>query len=66
MKGDSGSIFLIWSAPDHAIHFVAAAMNSEFLQHHGIEEVTIDGENLEEYKHQHDLVDTQFKMISQV
>ena len=66
VKGDSGSIFLIWSAPDHAICFVAAAMNSEFLQHHGIEEVTIDGENLEEYKHQHSLVDPQFKMISQV
>ena len=66
VKGDSGSIYLTWSAPDHAIRFVAAAMNSEFLQHHGIEEVTINGESLEEYKHQHDLVDPGFKMISQV
>ena len=66
VKGDSGSIFLLWSVPDHAIRFVAAAMNSEFLECHGIEEVTIDGEKLEEYKHQHDLVHPKFKMISQV
>jgi len=66
VKGDSGSIFLTWSVSDHAIRFVASAMNSEFLQHHGIEEVTIDGENLEEYKHRHDLVDPELKMISQV
>ena len=66
VKEESGSIFLIWSAPDHAVHFVADAMNSEFLQRHGIEEVTIDGENLEEYKHQHNLVDPELKMISQV
>ena len=50
VEGVPGSIYLLWSVPSHAIDFLAAAMNSEFLQHHCIEEVTIDGEDLEEYK----------------
>ena len=64
--GVPGSIFLIWSVPDHAIRFIAAAMNSEFKKCYGIEDVTIDGESLEEYLHQRDLVDPKFEMISQV
>ena len=50
VEGVPGSIYLLWSVPSHAIDFLAAAINSEFLQHHYIEEVTIGGEDLEEFK----------------
>ena len=63
--GVPGSIYLAWSIPNHALHFIAAAMSSEFLQRYGIEEVTINGTNLEEYKHQHGLRAPEFKVISQ-
>ena len=68
-EGVPGSIYLLWSVPSHAIDFLAAAMNSEFLQHHCIEEVTIDGEDLKEYKRQHYIFDSSiqyFKVINQV
>ena len=63
--GGPGSIYLMWSVSKHAIRFLAAAMNSEFLQHHSVEEVTIDGVDLEDYKHQH-YYGLQFTVISQV
>ena len=63
VKGKPGSIYLVWSIPEHAIQFLAAAMDSEFLQHHGIEAVAIDGEDLEAYKRRHYLY---FKVIHQV
>ena len=44
----------------------AAAMNSEILQHHCIEEVTINGVDLVEYKHQPIYTFKFFKVISQV
>lgn len=67
VKGEIGSIYLTWSIPDHAtIAFLVAAMNSAFLQHHGIEDVTIDGDNLNNYKHQNDHLDLELKMILQV
>ena len=65
MGGVPGSIYLVWSVSIYAVRFLAAAMNSEFLQSHFIEEVTIDGIDLEEYKIQHDY-DLQFTVISQV
>ena len=43
-----GSIYLLWSVPHHAVHFLA--MDQEFCNRHGVEVVTIDGEDLEEYK----------------
>ena len=64
--GRLSSIYLIWYVPNHAIDFLAADMNSEFLQHHSVEEVTIDGVDLEVYKHQHYLYDRHFTVISQV
>ena len=63
-KVASGSIYLSWRVPNHAIGFLIAAMNSEFLQHHCIEEVTIDGEDLEEYEEQYYIPCLQ--LISQV
>ena len=65
MGGFPGSIYLVWSVSDHAVRFLAASINSEFLQNHFIEEVTIDGVDLEEYKLQHDY-DLPFTVISQV
>ena len=67
-EGIPGSIYLVWGVPNHAIRFVVAAMNSEFLQHHRIEEVTINGVNLEEYKREHYISspDLEFTLISQV
>ena len=64
--GRLSSIYLIWYVPNHAIDFLATAMNSEFLHHHSVEEVTIDGVDLEGYKHQHYLYDRHFTVISQV
>ena len=65
MGGVPGSIYLVWSVSIYAVQFLAAAINSEFLQNHFIEEVTIDGVDLEEYKLQHDY-DLRFTVISQV
>ena len=64
--GRLSSIYLMWHVPNHAIDFLATAMNSEFLQHHSVEEVTIDGVELGEFKHQHYLYDKHFTVISQV
>ena len=61
VKGKPGSIYLVWSVPKHAIQFLA--VDSDFLQHHGIEAVAIDGEDLEVYKRRHYLF---FKVIQQV
>ena len=60
MGGGPGSIYLVWSASNYTIQFLAATMNSEFLRHHSVEKVTIDGVELEEYKCQHYL---QFTII---
>ena len=64
--GRLSSIYLIWYVPNNAVRFLAAAMNSEFLQHHSVEKVTIDGVELEEYKREHYLYGGQFTVISQV
>ena len=53
VKGKPGSIYLVWKIPKRAIQFLAAGMDSDFLQHHGIEAVAIYGEDLEAYKRQH-------------
>ena len=66
MGGGPGSIYLVWSVSNHAIQFLAAAMNLEFLHHHSVEEVTIDGVDLEEYKLQHYHYHPEFPVISQV
>ena len=67
VEGVPGSIYLLWSVPSHAIVFLADAINSEFLQHHCIEEVTIDGEDLEEYKDRRWYIfDSLLEVISQV
>ena len=63
VAADLGSIYLVWSVPSHAIGFVVVAMSSEFLKHHCIEEVTIDGQDLKEYKHQHYYSFSHFKMV---
>ena len=63
VKVKRSSIYLVWSVPEHAVQYLAAAMDSDFLQHHGIEAVAIDGEDLEAYKHQHFLF---FEVIQQV
>ena len=52
-KVASGSIYLSWRVPSHATGLLASAINFEFLQHHRIEEVTIDNVDLEEYKRRH-------------
>ena len=66
VAADLGSVYLVWSVSSHAIDFVVVAMSSEFFKHHCIEEVTIDGQDLKEYKHQHYYSFSHFKMISQV
>ena len=70
VQGVPGSIYLLWSVPSHAIDYLATAMNSEFLQRHCIEEVTIDSEDLEEYKRQRlyifDFPGQHFELITQV
>ena len=66
-RGAPGSIYLLWRVPNHAIDFLAAAMNSKSLQCHCIEEVVIDGVNLKEYKRQHHIYpDRQFDVILRV
>ena len=64
--GRLSSVYLMWHVPKHAIRFLAAAMNSEFLQHHSVEEVTIDGVELQNYKHQYYISHLKFHVISQV
>ena len=66
MGGCPGSIYLVWSVSNRAVRFLAAAMNSEFLRHHSVEEVTIDGVGLEEYKREHYRYHLLFTVISQV
>ena len=51
--GVSQSIYLLWSVPHHAVWFLAVGMDQQFCHWHHIEEVTIDGEDLEEYKRHH-------------
>lgn len=51
--GVSQSIYLLWSVPDHAVHFLAVAVDQQFCHRHHIEEVTIGGKDLEEYKRDH-------------
>ena len=53
VKVKRSSIYLVWSVPEHAVQYLAAAMDSDFLQRHGIEAVAIYGEDLEAYKRQH-------------
>jgi len=66
----SGCICLSWRVWNHAVDFLAAAMDSKFLQCHCVEEVTIDGVDLEVYKYERryifDLPYQWFKVISQV
>ena len=65
-EGVPGSIYLVWSVPEHVICCLVAAMNAKFMQHHCIEKVTIDGEDLEEYKYRHTIDCLHFTLISQV
>ena len=48
-----GSIYLLWSVSHRAVKFLATTMDQQFCNQHGIEEVTINGEVLEEYKRTH-------------
>ena len=70
VEGIPGSIYLLWSVPNHAIDFLAAAMNTDFLQHHCIEEITINGVDLVEYRCQRRYIfifpGSHFELISQV
>ena len=52
-RGAPGSIYLSWRVPNHAIKFLAATMDSKFLQCHCIEKIIIDGVDLKTYKHEH-------------
>ena len=63
MGGGPGSIYLLWNVSNHAVRFLAVA--AEFLQYHSVEEVTIDGVGLEEYKREH-YYRLKFTVISQV
>ena len=66
VAADLGSVYLVWGVPSRAIDFVVVAMNSEFFKHHCVEEVTINGQDLEEYKHQHYISYSYLTVISQV
>ena len=76
VEGVPGSIYLVWGVPNHAIKYIATTMNSAFLQQNCIEEVSIDGEDLEVYKcieeipmdseHLEEYKHREFKMLSQV
>lgn len=57
MGGNTGSIFLVWSVPRNCNHFLNRSLESNFLLRCSIEEVIIDGENLEEYRRSHYLCD---------
>ena len=63
-KVASGSIYLSWRVPSHATDLLVSAINFEFLQHHRIEEFTIDNVDLEEYKRRHYIPSLQ--LINQV
>jgi len=64
--GVSQSIYLLWSVPNHAVHFLAIGMDQQFCHRHHIEEVTIDGEDLEEYKRHHYIHLSGFEVSSHV
>ena len=65
-----GCIYLSWRVLNHAVGFLAAAMDSKFLQCHCVEEVTIDGVDLEVYKYERQYIFDSpyqwFKVISKV
>jgi len=63
-KVASGSIYLSWRVPSHATDLLASTINFEFLQHHRIEEFTIDNVDLEEYKRRYYIPSLQ--LINQV
>ena len=48
--GETGSIFLIWSVPRTCNDALVSSLDRHFLQQCNIEEVTIDGEDLENYR----------------
>ena len=50
MRGKTGSIFLIWSVPRTCRGFLISSLDHQFLEQCNIEAVTIDGEDLEEYR----------------
>ena len=50
MRGKAGSIFLIWSVPLTCSNFLVSSLDDHFLEQCNIERVTIDGEDLEEYR----------------
>ena len=50
MGGKTGSIFLIWSVPRTCSGFLVSSLDDHFLQQCNIEAVTIDGEDLEDYR----------------
>ena len=67
MAGFPGSIYLLWSVPDHAVGFLAITMDQQFCNRHGIEEMTIDGEDLEEYKRTRSIATgSEFEVSSQI
>lgn len=67
MGGLPGSIYLLWSIPDHAVCIYAFTVDQHFSNWHSIEEVTIDGEGLEEYKQKYYLHDLpEFKVSNQI
>ena len=51
--GVSQSIYLLWSVPHHAVHFLSVAIDLQFCHRHHIQEVTIDEEDLRMYKLRH-------------
>ena len=57
MRGETGSIFFIWSVPRTCIDFLISSLDPRFLQHYNIEMVTIDGEDLEEYWRRRELLE---------
>ena len=55
--GETGSIFLIWSVPHTCNNALVSSLDRHFLEQCNIEAVTIDGEDLEEYRKRHYLPD---------
>lgn len=51
--GVSQSIYLLWSVPHHAVHFLTVAIDLQFFHRHHIQEVTINEEDLRMYKLRH-------------
>lgn len=64
MGGNTGSIFLVWSVPRNCNHFLNRSLESNFLLRCSIEKVIIDGENLEEYRRNHYLLDIDSPKVS--